>query len=375
MKLIRTLLSALAIVFFCSGVSHAQTQRLMLPRGSFKIPAAGSSIRPSICLDYHRAPPAPGSSLNKLLISSHSKVIEIGNQKYSLHEAIQKKLLEIRATQDFLEVEFKNLSKQEIKINFGDETVIAEKFERVRDLPNLEVFGKSKGIENIEEREKYQKDFWKTLEAGRSERASQVDKVIDEIIASKKSPRDFLRENPRSEIIAFARSPKNENQYDFLVDRGNRIDVVSANGELRANTLHQFARNESGRMDVPSRLWSERVDALARDEVAGHRSTSTRFVHFGAVRGGTTIIQVGDRSLRITREDLNALLAGNEISRDLQALFEADVNYIFYRDQFARLPEAERAHLTLTATDPSNFEGYVDSAELVVRLQQQRPTR
>lgn len=98
MKRILWMTGFLAAIFSVLGpeLVVAQTQRMALAAGSYSIEAGATSRVPSYCLDYTRKAPGPKSNFKHVLSAPSEASITVGDQTFTMQEAIDKNLVEVR---------------------------------------------------------------------------------------------------------------------------------------------------------------------------------------------------------------------------------------------------------------------------------------
>jgi hypothetical protein len=128
-----------------AAVAFCQTQRMLIESQNFTVPSGGTAEPRAMCLDASSHSPSPATrfasapkDLGDILVTAP------GGKQMSLQQAIDRHILEVRGTQGYSAVQFRNLlTNGDIKVAVRRNSVVvpegAHATDELKGLPQLEV--------------------------------------------------------------------------------------------------------------------------------------------------------------------------------------------------------------------------------------------
>jgi hypothetical protein len=140
---LQLLLIALSVDAAAALAANQTTQRMLIESQNFSIPAGGKAEPRAMCLDASSASPSPAT---RFAVAPKDlgdiRVTVPGGKEMSLQAAIDKHIVEVRGTQGYSSVQFRNLLPSgEIKVNVVKNSVVmpdgSYRAEDLKGLPEL----------------------------------------------------------------------------------------------------------------------------------------------------------------------------------------------------------------------------------------------
>jgi hypothetical protein len=127
-----------------AAVAFCQTQRMLIESQNFTVPSGGTAQPRAMCLDASSHSPSPATRFASAPQNLGDISVTVpGGKQMSLQQAIDRHILEVRGTQGYSAVEFRNLlTSGEIKVAVRRNSVVvpdgAHATDELRGLPQLE---------------------------------------------------------------------------------------------------------------------------------------------------------------------------------------------------------------------------------------------
>jgi hypothetical protein len=126
-----------------AAVALADTQRMLIESQNFSIPPGGKAQPRAMCLDEASHSPDPSTRFGSAPGSLGDIRVNVpGGKEMSLQQAIDRHIVEVRGTQGYSSVEFRNLmSSGEVKVSVRRNSVVipdgSHRTDDLRGLPEL----------------------------------------------------------------------------------------------------------------------------------------------------------------------------------------------------------------------------------------------
>jgi hypothetical protein len=208
--------SFFVLLLIASFSSVAQYQPLGIAIGEYAIKAGEESLLKSFCMDLGSHTPELGMSYGRVALGGSKAFVKVGQVKYPIEEAIQKKLISFEAIDGYRNVKVHNLTHEDIQFIIDDDFVLTRDNDsrQVTHARGLNEGGKQPDIWGYNEIEKARAKYQKYGLINGNERFT-----LDDV--SKRS-KEFLKKNGAEEDLYDATS---------LMDEKEQILDVNSAGE------------------------------------------------------------------------------------------------------------------------------------------------